>query len=316
MDHLQSPSPLYTILGAGGIIAQVLTEELIDQGKNVRLVSRRPKGMAGVEEVAADLTDYEETKKAVKGSSIVVLCPGLKYDHKVWAASWPRIMRNTIDACKAANARLIFFDNVYMYGKVDGKMTEETPYNPTSKKGEVRASIALQLMDEVKAGNLTATIARSADFYGPYANTTGFLNILLIEKLKTGKKGMWFGNDDVPHSYTYTPDAGKGLWLLSTDEHTWNQIWHLPTAQPALTGKQYADIVASALGVQPRYQKLGSFMVRLGGLFNPLIREIHEMLYQNTAPYIFDSTKFEKHFNFQPCSYETGIRRTITAPPK
>ena len=31
-------------------------------------------------------------------------------------------------------AKLIFFDNVYMYGKVNGIMTEETAFNPCSKK--------------------------------------------------------------------------------------------------------------------------------------------------------------------------------------
>jgi hypothetical protein len=45
-------------------------------------------------------------------------------------------MDNAIEACKRARAKLIFFENVYMYGKVSGPMTEETPFNPCSKKGE------------------------------------------------------------------------------------------------------------------------------------------------------------------------------------
>jgi len=76
-------------------------------------------------------------------------------------------MVNTIEACKRTRAKLIFFDNVYMYGEVHVPMTEQTPYAPCSKKGAVRAEIATALMDEIKAGNLTAMIARSADFYGP-----------------------------------------------------------------------------------------------------------------------------------------------------
>ena len=51
-------------------------------------------------------------------------------------------MSNSIEACKRAGAKLIFFDNVYMYGKAGGPMTEETPFNPCSKKGEIRAKIA------------------------------------------------------------------------------------------------------------------------------------------------------------------------------
>src|SRR6185369_3593701 len=126
-----------------------------------------PKQVAGGESFAADLADREQTIRAVAGSSVVHLVVGLKYDFRVWQELWPRIMANTIEACKRAQAKLMFFDNVYMYGKVNGAMTEETPYAPCSKKGEIRAKIATTLMNEVKAGNLSAMIARAADFYGP-----------------------------------------------------------------------------------------------------------------------------------------------------
>jgi len=43
-------------------------------------------------------------------------------------------MANTIEACKRAGAKLIFFDNVYMYGRVNGSMTEETPFNHAAKR--------------------------------------------------------------------------------------------------------------------------------------------------------------------------------------
>jgi len=206
---------------------------LLANNQKVRLVSRQPRSMdVNVEVKAADLLDYEQTRAAVAGSAVVYLCAGLTYDHKIWAVSWPKIMQHAIDACKAANARLIFFDNVYMYGLVKGAMTESTPYNPASKKGEIRARIATQLMDEAKAGNLQASIARAADFYGPDADTTGILNLLVIQKLLKNQKANWLGRDDVPHSYTYTPDAGKALYLLGSNPASDNEIWHMPTYNP------------------------------------------------------------------------------------
>jgi hypothetical protein len=95
---------------------------------------------------------------------VVNLLVGLKYDVKVWRELWPRVIYNSIEACKRAKAKLIFFDNVYMYGKVTGRMTEETPFNPCSKKGEIRAQIATTLLNEFKTGNLQGLIVRSADF--------------------------------------------------------------------------------------------------------------------------------------------------------
>ncbi|GEP91736.1 Nucleoside-diphosphate-sugar epimerase [Chitinophaga terrae (ex Kim and Jung 2007)] len=307
-----STQPLYTILGAGGVIANELTKTLIENNKQVRLVSRSPKSVAGVTDlVAADLTDAASVNNAVAGSSVVFLTAGLKYDIKVWKRDWPVIMTNVINACKNAGAKLIFFDNVYSYGLVEGPMTEETPYRPSSKKGEVRAAIATQLMNEVKAGNITAIIARSADFYGPGADKTGFLNILIIDKFKKNSSAMWLGRDDKVHSYTYTPDAGKGLYLLSQDDAAWNQVWHLPTANPAPDGKGYIDLIAKEMNVKPKYMKLGGFMLGLSGLFDTTIREMKEMLYQNNYDYIFDSSKFEKHFNVRPTPYQEGIRASV-----
>ena len=105
--------------------------------------------------------------------------------------------------------------NVYMYGKVTGAMTEETPFNPSSRKGEIRAKIATMLLDEINTGRVRALIARSADFYGPAARTS-VANILVFDKLARREKAACLVNDSVPHSFTFTPDAGKSLAMLAT----------------------------------------------------------------------------------------------------
>ena len=94
-----------------------------------------PAGRGGAEIFAADLSDLQGTVAAVSGATVVCLLAGLKYDLTTWKELWPRIMANTIEACKQTQAKLIFFDNVYMYGRVDGPMTEQTPYVPCGKKG-------------------------------------------------------------------------------------------------------------------------------------------------------------------------------------
>lgn len=305
---------LHTILGASGVIGHELTKVLLENGKEVRLVSRKPKPVAGVTDtVAANLMDAAQTRAAVKGAAVAYLCAGLAYDHRIWAASWPTIMRNCIDACAKAGARFIFFDNVYMYGLVKGPMTETTPYRPVSKKGEIRARIATELMEAAGSGRIRASIARAADFYGPGADTTSIMNVLVLSKMAKGKSAMWLGSDDVPHSYTYTPDAGKGLYLLGQDPATDNQVWHMPTFNPAPTGKEFINLAAGLFNVKPRYSKLNGFMVKMAGIFDRTIGEIHEMLYQNKYPYIFDSSKFDRYFNYQPTTYEKGLAETVAA---
>jgi len=304
---------IHTILGAGGIIAEELARELIRHQVAVRLVSRQPQPHPGVETVAADVTYPDQTLQAVKGSSVVYCCIGLKYDYRVWRHAWPLIMNNIIDACRQTKARLIFFDNVYMYGRVDGPMTEDTPYDPSSRKGDLRARIATQLMSEVRKGNITASIARAADFYGPGANKTSVLNLLVFQRLSEGKKAQWLANPHVRHSFTYTEDAARALYLLGADENSWNQAWHLPTAATPLTGDGYIAAAATALDKPAQSMILPPWMIRLGGIFDRTTAELYEMLYQYEYDYLFDSSKFEKAYNFQPVSYEEGIKATANA---
>ncbi len=301
----------HVILGAGGPIGRTLADELISKGERVKLVSRSGGGMEGAESVKADLTNLEETRNTIEESSIVYLVVGLRYKASVWQEEWPVVMRNTIQACIAKNSRLIFFDNVYPYGKVDGSMREDCPINPCSKKGEVRAAIAEHLLSEVKSGNITAMIARSADFYGPYANKTSVPFMLIIEKMAKGKKATPLASVTRKHSYTYTVDCGKALYLLAEDEAAWNQVWHLPTTNPPPTGMEFIALVAHMLGVAPEFTVLRKWMIRMAGVFAEQPREAYEMLYQSESDYIVDSSKFEKHFKFMPTSYDVGIEATI-----
>jgi len=260
--------------------------------------------------MAADLTDPVQALRAVEGSAVVYLCVGLPYNFRIWRRDWPRIINNTIDACKQTQAKLIFFDNVYMYGRTDGPMTEDTPYDPSSLKGDLRARLATQIMSEVRKGNITAIIARSADFYGPGTGKTSIPDVLVFQRLLKGQRAQWLVNATVPHSLTYVPDAARALALLGADANAWNQVWHLPTAAPAITGEAFIEQAARILGKPSSFTILAPWMIRVGGLFDRVTAEVYEMLYQYAYDYRFDSLKFEKAYHFTPTTYEEGIKAT------
>lgn len=303
---------MQTILGAGGAIGVALLNALSKDPEPIRLVSRHAQPVSGgTRWTAADLSDLQQTVAAVAGSRVAYLLVGLKYDTAVWREFWPRIIGNTIEACKRAGAKLVFFDNVYAYGKVAGPMTERTPFNPCTRKGEIRAQIASTLLEEVAKGTLTALIARSADFYGPNVRSS-IANIMVIDRLARGSKALWLVNASVPHSWTFTTDAGECLRALAGHDAAWNQTWHVPTAPDPPTGKQFISMAADALGIKPRGQVLGRSLLRLAGLFNSDVRESYEMLYQYESPYVFDSSKIAS-LSLTPTAYSAGIARCIHA---
>ena len=301
----------HVVLGAGGAIGHALVPELLRNRQSVTLVSRSGRSVEGARSVTADVLNYETLEAAVPEGSAVYLLVGLPYRAAVWEEVWPRVMRNVIHVCSEKHALLVFFDNVYMYGPVDGPMTEQTPHNPKSRKGAVRAEIVEALDREVSAGSLEAIVARSADFYGPGAEANGVPNLLILEKLLSGRPAQWLADVDVAHSLTYTTDCGRAISLLVADETSYNQVWHMPTATPPLTIRQFTEIAAQTIDAKPKLSILPPWMLRLAGIFDKTIRELPEMVYQYDRDYVFDSSKFTQRYSFSPTPYEQGIAETV-----
>lgn len=302
---------MHTILGANGVIGRELSRQLGGQGKGVRQVSRNPRPVNPSDNLfPADLLDAGATADAVKGSEVAYLVAGLKYDRDVWRRQWPRIMQNVMDACKRHHCRLVFFDNVYAYGRVDGVMTEETPFNPSSRKGDVRADIARSLLHEMHAGNIQAMIVRAADFYGPDA-TLSVTHATVFERLRAGKTPQWIGDPAKVHSFTFTPDAGRALALLGQAHEAYGQTWHVPTSSEPWTGNDFVRAACEAAGRPFRIQAAPRWMLALMGLFVPVLRENMEMLYQFEHDYRFSSAKIEQAYGMHPTSYRDGIRATL-----
>jgi len=303
---------MQTILGANGTIGKVLARELLIYTDKIRLVSRNPRKVNDSDELfAADLSNPETVDRAIAGSEVVYLVVGLDYKLNVWEEQWPKLMRAVLDACVKYKSRLVFFDNVYMYDiNAIPHMTEESPINPPSRKGAVRKKIAQMLLDEVKAGKLIALIARSADFYGP-DNEKSVVTEIVYKNLKKGKSANWFVNADKKHSFTFTPDAAKATALLGNTIDAYNQVWHLPTDKNTLAGREFIDLFAKELKVKNKLMVMPLWLIKILGLFMPVLKEMPEMMYQNNRDYFFDSSKFDKRFKFKTTTYQEGVRLVV-----
>ena len=300
---------MHTILGINGNVGKLLAAELVQKGIKVRGVSRRP-FLGNWEHVTADVMNLDALTAAVAGSEVVYLAVGLEYTIKVWRRDWLILMQNTIEACRRTNAKLIFIDNVYMYGKIEGAMSETTPMQPSSEKGKVRADVAALLLKAFESKILRGCIARAADFYGPDCDKSG-LNTTVFERFAAKKSAQWLGKADKKHSFTFVPDMAKAIAILGTDDRADQSfIWHLPTAAPALTGLEIMEKAGKIFNVPPKFSAVGDFMLTILGIFIPIMRELKEMSYQTNFDYIFNSDKFESVFSFKPTSYADGIQQT------
>ncbi|MDR6866095.1 nucleoside-diphosphate-sugar epimerase [Microbacterium resistens] len=294
---------LHIVLGGNGAIGRETVHALHEAQLDVVSVGRRPPATDSGSFRQADLLDADQTLRAVSGAETVYLTAGLPYSSRIWARDWPVIVRNAADAAARSGARLVYFDNVYAYGLVNGPMTEETPLRPVSRKGRVRADVRESL-----ASFPDVVTAVAADFYGPRASTSVF-NRFAVDAIRRGRRGGWLFNADLPHSMTFTPDIGRALAVLGTTVDLPRRTWHLPTAPP-LRGSDYVELAGGAHG---RTRVITRGQLRLAGLVNTDARDTLEMGYQYESPYLFDSSAFEDRFAIEPTSYAEGIAQTVRA---
>lgn len=147
---------MQTVLGASGQIGRELALSLRrDFVSDIRLVSRRPVLVNnGDELVSADLLDRTQSLRAVEGSEIVYLTAGLPMNTQLWVEQWPVVIANVIDACASHGAKLVYFDNTYMYPQTARPQTEDTEFRPYGPKGEVRGEAARMLLDAMAQGRI------------------------------------------------------------------------------------------------------------------------------------------------------------------
>lgn len=306
---------MQTILGAGGSVGTYLAKELKQYDNSIRLVSRNPVKVNDTDQLfPADLTDPVQVSKAIEGSAICFVMVGFEYNLKAWQQKWPSFMKSVLDACETHQCKLVFFDNVYALGKDQMKqITASSPIQPCSRKGAVRAVVDKMILDSIESGKVQAIIARSPDFFGPEKKQNSMIMNTIFDNLSKGKKAQWLCNADVPHTMGFTPDLAKGTAILGNTPDAYNQVWNLPVDMAPLTGRQWVKLFADQMNAPDKVQVLPVWMMRILGLFIPVLKEMTEMMYQFDRPYLFDCSKFINRFDYTPTSNQEAVKQTLKA---
>src|SRR5919106_1191102 len=154
----------HVVIGAGGGTGSAVVGELVTRGLPARAVTRSGKGDVpeGVEQVAADVGSPEGARQACEGAAVVYHCAQPPYTK--WAELFRPMTEAVLEGAAAAGAKLVFADNLYVYGPPDGPMTEEMPQRAQGKKGRIRIEMADTLLGAHADGRLRVTIGRSSDY--------------------------------------------------------------------------------------------------------------------------------------------------------
>jgi nucleoside-diphosphate-sugar epimerase len=296
------------VLGAGPL-GLAVARSLAARGQAVRLVNRhgRAAPLAGIPIVAGDASVPGGLRSAVARARVIYHCAKPPYTQ--WPALFPALMRGVIAAAADTGARVVYADNLYMYGPVEGRLTEKLPLRPVGAKGRVRAEMAEQLLTAHAKGEVAATIGRASDFYGPHAREA-ILGERVVPAAIRGGTAELLGNLDQPHTHIFIDDFARGLVTLGERDEALGQIWHIPSA-PTVSTRSLVEMIFETAGNPVRIRTAPRFLVTLMALFNPTMRELKETLYQVERPFVVDHTKFAQTFGGETTSHRDAVRQTV-----
>ena len=299
----------FVVVGPGQVGAAVAAEAA-RAGHEVVVASRSGSGpdVPGVDRVALDVSSLAATMDLCRDAAVVVNAANPAY-HR-WPELWPPIARALLAGAEAGGAVLATVSNLYGYGPVDVPMTEQLPLAATTVKGRVRADMWREASAAHQAGRVRAFEVRGSDYLCP--GSQSLFGDRTMRPLLAGRTVRLLGDLDQPHSWTSPVDVARTVVRLAADERAWGSAWHVPSAPPRTQREVVGDLAAAA-GVTPRVAAVSRAVLRLGGVFSPLLRELPEMLYEFDRPFVLDSRAAERTFDLAATPWDEQVAAQVAA---
>jgi nucleoside-diphosphate-sugar epimerase len=311
-----STSPRHIIFGPGAIGLATM-DALRARGETIRMVNRSGHAPVpeGVEVVGGDASDPTFTTAVATGAQVVYQTLNPPYDQ--WEQQFPALQAGVLAAARNHGARLVSMENVYMYGRPNGRpLTEDRAHDAHTHKGQLRSRMSRDLLAVHAAGDVEVAIGRASDYFGPRGGAQSNLGDRLFPAALAGRTASVLGNPDQPHTYTFIPDIGEGLAVLGEHREAPGQVWHLANDPDTRTTRQLVDIAYRLAGQpRPRLRQVHPLLLRAAAITNPTVRSLLEMQYQFDEPFIVDSARITTRLGVSATPLERALAQTLSTYP-
>lgn len=319
-DHRADREPGLQVIFGTGPVGRAAAAFLLDRGLRVRMVNRSgkrpelfpaltPAKEARLEVVGADAMDASAVHSAGAGASHIYNCAHAPYHQ--WERILPALYANMASAALQEDAVLAVAQNLYMYARGLDVIDDQARVDPPSRKGRIIQRLHARLEEAGARDGLRWTAVRASDFYGPGATEQSlFGTVRFLDPLFAGKPAMLIGDIDQPHTFTYVGDYGRALAVAALAPQAHGRAWIVPNDR-TLSTREVAGLFFSAARRSPRIRRVPRAGIALAGLFDPVIREVLEVLYQKEEPYVVNGSDFRAAFHMDPTPLEEGVKRTL-----
>lgn len=289
---MTSSMPTAVVLGANGRFGRAAVDAFAASGWRVLAQARRPPARplpAAAEAVALPLDDTDALAERAAGARVVVHAVNPVY------TDWPRqvlpLGRQAMALAQRLDAQLMLPGNVYNFGaSMPARLEPDSPERPSTVKGRLRCELEAEMRARASHG-LRSVVIRAGDFYGGGAGS--WFDQVIVRSLRRGRL-VYPGPLDVPHAWAYLPDLARAFVAVASHDGL-PAFSRLHFAGHTLTGAQLLaalERAAASIGNVPargwRHGGMPWPLIRAGGWFVPMWREVAEMSYLWRVPHALD----------------------------
>lgn len=304
------------VLGATGGTGKALVSELLDRRIEVIAFGRSENKMKVLMEEfdfnpqlsykLGDIFDSQSIISAAKNVDVMFQCANVKYQEM--EEKLQLLGESVMQAADILKKKIVVVDGIYVYGHQVTKGDENHPQNPHTKKGKIRVEFENLIFSD-KWKNAKALIVRLPDYYGP-SSQTSYLQFTL-EGMASQKSSIFLGNLKTPREYVYLPDAAKMIVNIAEKDDAYGENWNIP-GTGLISGKEIIKIARNVTGNQKIVLPLKKNMIRLVGLFDPLMKEVVEMMYLTKEGFVLNGEKYENRIGSIPKTpFKIGLEENL-----
>ena len=292
-------TPLKTalVLGASGRFGAAAAAAFAASGWQV-LAQARSAGAElpeGVQRIEASLDDPASLARIADGACVVVHALNPPYTR--WKDEALPLLRAGVEVATRLGATFMLPGNVYNYGEpMPVLLREDTPQQPTTKKGRIRCAMEAEL-EAASAAGLRSVVVRAGDFFG--GGTGNWFDSAIAKRVGSGRL-VYPGPLHLPHAWAYLPDLARAFVAIAEQRDRLDPFARLHFAGHTLTGAEMLaaiETAAHSLGIGPERAftrgGLPWWLLRAGGHVLPMWREITEMAYLWQAPHALDGSALQ-----------------------
>jgi nucleoside-diphosphate-sugar epimerase len=304
------------ILGANGRLGRAAVDAFAANGWEVLAQARRPIAHLPphARQIGVDLSNTDSIAKAAADASAVIYAVNPVYTE--WDTRLLPLAKQGMDIATRIGSLFMLPGNVYAFGEqMPARLVETTPSRPSTNKGEQRAALENEMEARIRH-RLHSVVIRAGDFFG--CGTGSWLDQAIVKSISSGKL-VYPGPLDCAHAWAYLPDLARAFVgvaelhrLGKLDEPVMREAFaHTSPAIGSFTklhfvghnvnGETFLTAIeraAARLGIAPKGSlkrgQLPWVAMRIGGIVNPMWREVSRMSYLWRVPHAVESLAFNK----------------------